>query len=65
MVDVSLAEIFVFVVGGVLLAVPMGRIFQRAGFSWAWGLLLLVPYLGWVIAWLLLAARTWRWRRAS
>ncbi len=40
----------------------MARIFSRAGFSWAWGLVCLLPYLGFFLAWILLLARRWTWR---
>lgn len=65
MIDVSVVQIVIWLASLVLVVIPMGRIFQRAGFSWTWGLLLFVPFLGWLAAWLILANRTWRWRRAG
>ncbi len=49
---------------GILTAIPMARIFSRAGFSWAWGLICLLPYLGFFLAWIILLARRWTWREA-
>ena len=54
-----------FLIYAVLAMVPMGRIFYRAGMSWAWALLLFIPILGWLAAWLILAIRSWPSRRAS
>ena len=48
---------------GILSAIPMARIFARAGFSWTWGLLcLFFPYLGLLVAWVILLVRRWPWR---
>jgi len=49
---------------GILYAIPLGRVFHRAGFAWGWALFALVPVLGPFVCWLLLAARRWPWRRA-
>ena len=49
---------------GILTAIPMARIFHRAGFSWAWGLLCLLPWLGFFLCWIILPARRWTWREA-
>ncbi len=57
--EVGLALFWAF---GILTAIPMARIFSRAGFSWAWGLVCLLPYLGFFLAWILLLARRWTWR---
>ncbi len=45
--------------------IPLGRIFYRAGFSAWWGLLAFYSFLGVVIAWIVLARRDWRWRKAA
>ena len=44
--------------------VPMARIFYRAGFSWAWALLVFIPYFGWAACWIILGSQEWRRRRA-
>lgn len=41
------------------IAVPVGRIFQRAGFNPAWTFLLLVPDVGWILCIMLLGLRRW------
>jgi uncharacterized membrane protein YhaH (DUF805 family) len=59
----ALEEVLFAVIGLALVVVPMGRIYHRAGFSWAWALLMFIPSLGWIVCWVVLGARTWRWRR--
>ena len=48
----------------IAVVIPLGRIFSRAGFSWAWSLLCIVPVFGWFAAWLILAKRDWPGRSA-
>ena len=43
----------------IAIVIPFGRIFSRAGLSWAWSLLCFVPVFGWFAAWLILARRDW------
>lgn len=57
----SLAIVLAF---NALFVVPMARIFLRAGFSWAWGLVCFVPFFGVFVAWVLLLAWRWTWRDA-
>jgi len=49
----------------VLVGVPaLWRVFQRAGFAGAWAFVALVPFLGLLVASLLLAFRAWPAERA-
>ncbi len=48
----------------IAIGIPLSRIFSRAGFSWAWCLLCIVPFIGWFAAWLFLAMRDWPRRNA-
>ena len=42
-----------------LLVIPVWRILRRAGMHPAWSLLLVVPYVGFLIVYLMLAFRRW------
>ena len=44
---------------GLVLLFPVWKIFQRAGFSGGWALLMLVPFFGMFLAMLILAIRVW------
>ena len=43
----------------VVLVVPAWRIFSRAGFSGFWALLMFIPFVGYLLATLMLAFRRW------
>ncbi len=57
-------ELLVEVISLIVVGVPLGKIFHRAGFSAWWGLLGLLSFVGLLIAWIVLAMRDWRWRGA-
>ncbi len=54
--------LIIYVLVPTLFAVPMARVFVRAGFSWAWSLTCFVPFIGFVVPWVLLLAWRWTWR---
>lgn len=51
--------LYVAVIVGLLVVVPLWRVFRRAGFAPAWSLLAMLPYLGVPICLALLAVRRW------
>ena len=59
-----LADIVIYLAMLTLFVVPMARIFVRAGFSWAWGLVCFLPFFGILLAWVLLLVWRWTWRDA-
>ena len=58
------ATLVILLAFNALFVVPMARIFLRAGFSWAWGLVCFIPGFGVFVAWILLLAWRWSWRDA-
>ena len=53
-------EIFGWLIGGVLLAIPFFRILTRAGLNPWLSLLVFLPLLGLFICWLILAITPWK-----
>ena len=54
-----MGDLLGWVIGSLLIVVPMWRICGRAGFSPALGLLSLIPWLGFLIASVVLAFSQW------
>lgn len=52
-------SLFTAILVGVLLVVPLWRIFGRAGFHPAWSLLALLPYAGMLACLIILAFARW------
>ena len=52
-------ELFQAVIFGLLIVYPTWRIFARAGLNPVWSLLIFVPYVGFLVAYVMLAVMRW------